>query len=116
MRGPSQAKTAPTRAANKPAKPKLATLLRAAPLAPPVAVGEGEEVTEERTEVGVVTEEGGLVEVEVGVVVTEVRAGETDDTDRELLLPGTVEMEVPGRELPTLEEPEQSVDANRRWF
>jgi hypothetical protein len=91
-------------------------LLRAPPLPPAEDVEAGEEeVVEERTELGVEVEEGGLVEVVVGV---EIEAGvlvwlrELTGT-KELLLPGTVETEEPGEE-PTELEAEQSV-ANKRW-
>ena len=109
MKGPLQTRTAPTRAAKKPAEPKLTALLRA-PLAPPVAVGE-------EPEEGVVTVEGDFVveEVEVRVAVV----------GKEVLLPGIVEREEPAGELPVLEEPagelpvleevKQVASANGRW-
>ena len=78
-----------------------------------MAVEAGEEVVEERTEVGVETEEGGLVEVETGVV-TGVGVGVGLAGIEETLLAGTEEREEPGARLTELEVPEQSV-ANRRW-
>jgi len=56
--------------------------------------------------VGLEREEGGFVE-EVWVVAG---VEEGVDTDKELLLPGTVEREVPAGELPMFEEAEQVVD------
>ena len=85
-------------------------------LLPPVAVGAGEEVVEERTVVGVEAEEGGLVEVVIGVMVgvgVGVGVGVELAGIEEMLLPGTEETEEPGGRLTELEA-EQSV-ANRRW-
>ena len=80
---------------------------------PPVAVEAGEEVVEERTEVGVETEEGGLVEVETGVGVG-VGVGVGLTGIEETLLAGTEERGVPGGRLTELEVSGQLV-ANRRW-
>ena len=75
----------------------------------------GEVVVEERTEVRVGRDKGGLVKVEREVGKgkgTTVLIGVAEIT--ELLLPETVEKEEPAGE-PTKLAAEQSVVANRRW-
>jgi len=71
----SQAKTAPMRAARKPAEPKPAALLRAPPTLPPAPeeLVELGEVLVERTEVGEEMELGGFVVEDVLVVEVLVR-------------------------------------------